>query len=71
MLYILLFLIVILPAQAVYAGSEERLNNLVGPKEQYNNMLIARLSGCIGKAIASKRRAFTSTDHWHCQEEMG
>ena len=39
-LFIISFLIVILPAQAAYAETlEERLNNLVGPKEQYNTML--------------------------------
>lgn len=39
-LFIISFLIVVLPPQAVFGETlEERLNNLVGPKEQYNTML--------------------------------
>lgn len=40
LLLIISFLIVVLSAQTVYGETlEERLNNLVGPKEQYNTML--------------------------------
>lgn len=39
-LFCIILVLILMPAQAVFAETlEERLNNLVGPKEQYNTML--------------------------------